>query len=131
MATEGEKEQGCKNNIGRAAQAQALRLRLTLVRTESAHKDLRWLGRRESRWLLREAQKRLAFDPVAETRNMKTLRDNPIAQRELRLYGKFRILFNVNMATREVTLVVVGRKRGNTLFVQGRRFTGYQERAWR
>lgn len=102
-----------------------------LLRTASAYEDLRWLGRKESRWLLREAQKRLAQDPGAETRNMKTLRENPIAQRELRLYGKYRILFNVNLATREVTLVVVGRKHGNALFVQGRRFTGYRERAWR
>ena len=58
---------------------------------------------------------------------MKTLRPNPVAQRELRLRGRYRVLFNVDPTTRAVTLVLVGEKRGGALFVQRRRFTTHHE----
>ena len=58
---------------------------------------------------------------------MKTLRLNPVAQRELRLFGKYRVLFNVDRESREVTIIMVGEKRGNSLFVRGREFTAHHE----
>lgn len=58
---------------------------------------------------------------------MKTLRPNPVAQRELRLFGRCRVLFNVNRPQQRVTIVLVGEKRGNALIVQGRRFTEHHE----
>ena len=75
---------------------------------ESVIEDLRWLGRKDGRLLLRTAAKRLAADPTAETRNMKTMRPNPVAQRELRLFGKFRVLFNVDVTAEAVAIVLVG-----------------------
>lgn len=93
---------------------------------ESVIDDLRWLGEKQGRLVLREAEKRLAADPLGEARNMKTLRPNPTAQRELRLLGKYRILFNVDPAYEQVTIVLVGEKRGSSLIVQGKEFTAHE-----
>jgi len=91
-----------------------------------AMEDFRAIRRSEARLILRAARERLSADPRAETRNMKTLRPNPIAQRELRLFGKYRVLFTVNEAERRVLIFVGGEKRGQSLFVRGRRFTHYE-----
>jgi mRNA-degrading endonuclease RelE of RelBE toxin-antitoxin system len=95
--------------------------------TESAVKDLRWFGRKDSRLLLNAAVDALEVDPLAETRNLKTLKSNPVAQRELRLFGKYRVLFNVNQDEETVTIMVVGEKRGSALIVQGEEFTAHHE----
>ncbi len=56
-----------------------------------------------------------------------SLRPNPVAGRELRLFGKYRVLFNVDEPARVVTIVLVGEKRGDALVVQGEEFTGHHE----
>ena len=89
--------------------------------------DLRWFGRKQGRLLLRAASEYLTVDPLAETQQMKTLRPNRIAQRELRLFNKYRVLFNVDQALTSVTLILVGEKRGEALIVQGERFTAHYE----
>lgn len=93
----------------------------------SVLEDLRWFGKKDGRLLLNEAARRLGSDPLAETRHMKTLRPNPVAQRELRLLGKYPVLFNLNERRHEVTIVLVGEKRGNALLVQGAEFTAHHE----
>lgn len=118
----------CKNNERRAPAIYAHRENLTLVRSEGADGDLRWLGRGNSRWLLKEALKRLEQDPTVETRNMKTLRGNTVAQRELRIHGKYRILFNVDLERRTVTILVVAIKRHNVMYVRGQRFSACEDR---
>ncbi len=77
----------------------------TITLKESVVDDLRWFGRKDGRLLLEEAEGRLSADPTAATKNMKTLRPNPVAQRELRLFGKYRVLFNVDEEAEEVTIV--------------------------
>ena|SRR5207244_2094466 len=84
--------------------------------------DLRWFGRKTGRAILDSATALMEEDPLAQTRNMKTLRPNPIAERELRLEGKYRLLFNVDAEEKVVRIVVVGEKRGNKLVVQGEEF---------
>ena len=98
----------------------------TVSLKESVIDDLRWLGRKDGRLLLKEAEKRLSEDPLADARNLKTLRPNPVAQRELRLFGKYRILFNVDPVEEIVTIVLVGEKRGGALIVQGEEFTEHE-----
>jgi hypothetical protein len=93
----------------------------------SVIRDLRWFGRKQGRVLLEAAVSMMSQDPLAETRNLKTLRPNPVAERELRLLGKFRVLFNVEVAAKGVTIVLVGEKRGNTLIVQGEEYTAHHE----
>src|SRR5437660_11045243 len=99
----------------------------TVTLKESVMEDLRWFGRKDGRKLLEAAEERLSADPLAETRNLKTLKPNPVAQRELRLFGKYRVLFNVDPAAEVVTIVLVGEKRGESLIVQGEEFTEHHE----
>jgi len=93
---------------------------------ESVVDDLRSLGRKEGRAVLEAALERLGVDPLAETRNLKTLRPNPVAHRELRMLGKYRVLFLVDRAGYTVTIVLIGEKRGEFLLVQGERFTAHE-----
>jgi mRNA-degrading endonuclease RelE of RelBE toxin-antitoxin system len=94
---------------------------------QSVIDDLRWFGKRDGRLLLNEAIQRLSEDPLVETRQIKTLRPNPVAARELRLFGKYRVLFNVAAPEQVVTIILVGEKRGQTLIVQGEEFTAHHE----
>jgi hypothetical protein len=50
-----------------------------------------------------------------------------VAQRELRLFGKYRMRFNVNPAEEEVTILLVGEKGGRSLFVLGEELTEHHE----
>src|SRR5437879_2045693 len=99
----------------------------TVTLKHSVIKDLRWFGRKDGRLLLDTAVERLTADPLAETRHLKTLRTNPVAQRELRLFGKYRVLFNVDPAAQVVTIVLVGEKQGESLLVQGEEFSEHHE----
>jgi mRNA-degrading endonuclease RelE of RelBE toxin-antitoxin system len=76
--------------------------------------------------VLKVAAERLASDPLTITRHLKSLRPNPVAHRELRLFGRYRVLFTVEEAEKTVTIVLVGEKRGNSLYVQGNRFTAHE-----
>ncbi len=101
-------------------------MRWTVALKESVIDDLRWFGKKDGRKLLKEAEQQLTSDPLLESRNMKTLRPNPVAERELRLFGKYRVLFNVDEENEEVTIILAGEKRGNSLLVQGEEFTGHE-----
>jgi mRNA-degrading endonuclease RelE of RelBE toxin-antitoxin system len=94
---------------------------------ESVLDDLRWFGKKNGRQLLKETIQRLEKDPLIESRQMKTVRPNPIAGRELRLFGKYRVLFQVDEPAKLVTIVLVGEKRGEALLVQGKEFTDHHE----
>ena len=85
---------------------------------EAAVEHLKWFGKKTGRKVLKEALKHLEQDPLAETKNMITLRPNPIAQRELRLFGKYRILFSVDEEGQAATIILVGEKRGNRLVLE-------------
>lgn len=99
----------------------------TVRLSESAIGDLRWFGRKGGRLILKTAEELLTCDPTAETRNMKTLRPNPFAQRELRVFGKYRVLFNVDGENEEAIIVLVGEKRANALLVRGEVFSAHHE----
>ena len=102
-------------------------MKWTVTLKESVIEDLRWFGKKDGRLLLNEAALRLGVDPTTENRNVKTLRPNPVAEREIRLFGKYRALFNVDEPSREITIVLVGEKRGNSLIVRGEEFTAHHE----
>jgi mRNA-degrading endonuclease RelE of RelBE toxin-antitoxin system len=68
----------------------------------------------------------LVHEPLAETRNRKLLRPNPIAPWELRI-GQLRVFYDVVLAsdeastdTGEVQILAVGQKRGNVLRIGGK-----------
>ncbi len=52
-----------------------------------------------------------------------------MAQRELRLLDRYRVLFTVDEAEAVVTIVLFGEKRGNSLYVQRKRFTAHESRS--
>jgi mRNA-degrading endonuclease RelE of RelBE toxin-antitoxin system len=99
----------------------------TVELKQSVIDDLRWFGKRDGRQLLKEAHRRLEEDPLVESRQMKTLRPNRVAGRELRLFGRYRVLFNVDPQEQVVTIVLIGEKRGDALIVQGEEFTEHHE----
>ena len=93
---------------------------------EAALQHSQWFGKKTGRKLLERALEFLEQDPLAETRNLKTLRPNPIAQRELRFFGTYRLLFSVDEGERLVTIILVGEKRGNRLLVMGEEFRAHE-----
>src|SRR5437879_3168924 len=94
---------------------------------EAALKHLQWFGKRTGRKLLKKALEYLEQDPLAETKNLKTLRPNPVADKELRLFGIYRVLFSVAEDAELVTIILVGEKRGNRLLVMGEEFSAHHE----
>jgi hypothetical protein len=63
-----------------------------------------WPQGRPAPRLLAAAEEVLRADPTAETRNLKTLRPNPVAERALRLAGKYTVLLNLDSEARMATI---------------------------
>jgi mRNA-degrading endonuclease RelE of RelBE toxin-antitoxin system len=94
---------------------------------EAALEHLQWFGKKTGRKLLAQALEHLKRGPLAETKNLKTLRPNPVADMELRLFGKYRALFSVDKDAQLVTIILFGEKRGNRLLVMGQEFSEHHE----
>ena len=62
-------------------------------------------------------QEQLSHQPDVETRNRKRLRENELAEWELRL-DPFRVFYTVDHTVQLVNIVAVGRKIGNRLFIR-------------
>jgi mRNA-degrading endonuclease RelE of RelBE toxin-antitoxin system len=92
--------------------------------TDDAEGQLQALPARERRILEAAIVARLEHQPTTETRAVKRLRPNPFAEFELRA-GDLRVLDNVEGD--EVVLLVVGRKDGNRLIVEGEEFDAHQD----
>src|SRR5436190_18442869 len=91
--------------------------------TDDAERQLRSLPARDQRIWEAAILCRLEHQPTIPTKAIKRLRPNPLAEFELRA-GDLRALYNVEGD--EVVIVVVGRKVGNTLIVEGEAFHGHQ-----
>jgi mRNA-degrading endonuclease RelE of RelBE toxin-antitoxin system len=87
--------------------------------SEDARTHLRQMSARERQVVCTGIARALLDEPTKETRNLKGLRPNPLAKFELRI-GTLRVFFEVNAEEREVTILAVGRKEGNRLFVGGK-----------
>jgi|CXWL01.1.fsa_nt_gi mRNA-degrading endonuclease RelE of RelBE toxin-antitoxin system len=92
--------------------------------TEDADRQYRSLPAREQRVLEAAIQSRLEHEPTKPTKAIKRLRPNPLADFELRA-GDLRALYNVEGD--EVIILIVGRKVGNKLIVEGEEFHGHQD----
>ena len=60
---------------------------------------------------------RLSHEPLVETRNRKRLRPNPVAPWELRVRS-MRVFYDVDQSG-VVTVLAIGAKRGNKLYIEG------------
>lgn len=92
--------------------------------TDDAERQLRSLPARDQRILEAAILSRLEHQPSTPTKAIKRLRPNPLAEFELRA-GDFRVLYNVEGD--EVVILIVGRKEGNKLLVEGEEFHGHQD----
>lgn len=92
--------------------------------TDVAEKQLRTLAARDRRTLEAAILSRLEHQPTTPSKAIKRLRPNPLAEFELRA-GDLRALYNVE--GNEVVILIVGRKAGNKLFVEGEEFHGHQD----
>jgi mRNA-degrading endonuclease RelE of RelBE toxin-antitoxin system len=92
--------------------------------TEDAERQFRSLPVRDQRILEAALLSRLEHQPSTPTKAIKRLRPNPLAEFELRA-GDLRVLYNV--AEEEVVVLIVGRKVGNKLIVEGEEFHGHQD----
>lgn len=92
--------------------------------TEDADRQFRSLPVRAQRFLKAAILSRLEHQPFTLTNAVKRLRPNPFAQFELRA-GDLRALYNVE--GEEVVILIIGRKVGNKLIVEGEEFHGHQD----
>ncbi len=92
--------------------------------TDDAARHFRGLSARDQRKLEAAIFSRLEHQPAVLTKAVKRLRPNPFAEYELRA-GDLRALYNVEGD--EVVILVVGRKVGNKLIVEGEEFHGHQD----
>ncbi|HEV3142551.1 MAG TPA: type II toxin-antitoxin system RelE/ParE family toxin [Gemmataceae bacterium] len=117
----------CGSTAGVWSKSQACfrqKMAFKITITEDAERQLRSLPAREQRLLEAAIQSRLLHQPTTPTKAIKQLRPNPFAEFELRA-GDLRILYNVEGD--EVVLLIVGRKEGNALIVEGEEFHGHQD----
>ena len=92
--------------------------------TEDADRQFRSLSVRDQRIVEAVILSRLEHRPTTPTKAIKRLRPNALAEFELRA-GDLRALYNVEED--EVVVLIVGRKVGNKLIVEGEEFHGHQD----
>ena len=90
----------------------------TVEVTETAWAHLMSYRRFESKAILDAVKSQLPYRPTVETRHRKLLRENPLADWELRV-GKFRVFYEVDANERRVRIVAIGHKEHNRLFIGG------------
>lgn len=96
----------------------------TITITAEADSQLQYFAAREQRLIAAAIQVCLLLQPATTTKAVKRLRPNDVAELELRI-GDFRVLYNVQ--GQEVLVVVVGRKVGNRLIVNGEEFHEHED----
>jgi mRNA-degrading endonuclease RelE of RelBE toxin-antitoxin system len=82
------------------------------------HAHLRSLTARQRSIVFDEVEEQLTYEPTIETRNRKEMRPNPLAPWELRI-GDLRVYYDVTEEPQTVTVVAVGIKTGNRVFIGG------------
>ena len=87
--------------------------------TEEAKEDLSYYTAFERKIIVSEIREQLTHQPQVETRNRKLLRDNPLASWELRI-DKYRVFYEVDEERQVVSIVSVGHKEHNVLFIRGK-----------
>ena len=93
----------------------------------SALRDLGFFQKFDQVTIIKTVERKLTENPTTVSRNLKELEPNPIAQYELRITDRFRVLYNVDLKGHIVTIILVGEKVGERLFVQGKEFTRHHE----
>jgi len=93
----------------------------------SALADLGFFPVSAQRIIESAVDRQFVYELLAISRNLKLLRPNPVASHELRIHGQYRVLYRVDDVGQVVTIVVIGRKQGNALYVQGKEYRLHYE----
>ena len=88
--------------------------------TPEALQDLKAFRKFEQQKIISGIDTQLKYEPIVETRNRFQMRQNDVAEWELRI-GKYRVFYNVEDVIQIVSIEVIGLKVGNQLFVRGKR----------
>jgi mRNA-degrading endonuclease RelE of RelBE toxin-antitoxin system len=86
--------------------------------SQDAERHLEGFSAREQRIIVDAIDKQLRHEPTRETRNRKPLRENPLANWELRV-ERFRVLYDVNEETMIVLVAALAVKEGNRFIIDG------------
>jgi len=87
--------------------------------TEDASEDLSYYRAFERKTITDEMAVHLVNEPDVETNSRRRLRDNPIARWELKV-GKFRVFYEIDADEQIVTVISVGHKQHNVLYIRGK-----------
>ncbi|SRR6266545_1079708 len=87
--------------------------------TEDANEDLSCYRAFERKTITDEMAVQLVNEPDVETNSRRRLRDNPIARWELKV-GKFRVFYEIDADEQIVTVISVGHKEHNVLYIRGK-----------
>jgi len=88
---------------------------------DDALDELQRMTRRNARRIYAAVEETLAQQPLHETRNVKRLRPNSLAEWELRV-DQYRAFYNVNEQEMLVTIINIGEKKAGRLMIGGREF---------
>jgi mRNA-degrading endonuclease RelE of RelBE toxin-antitoxin system len=94
-------------------------MKFSIRLTESAIEDIDYFRKDERRLISDAVALFLTHDANVETRRRKPLRQNPIAQWELRIQD-YRVFYDLS-APDVVKVIAVGYKRHNGLFIRGKK----------
>ena len=86
--------------------------------TISAIEDMRVFRKYEQNRIFDGIEDQLLYHAHIETRNRKPLRSNELAEWELRI-DPFRVFYSIDHAAQLVSILAVGKKIGNRLFIRG------------
>jgi mRNA-degrading endonuclease RelE of RelBE toxin-antitoxin system len=84
----------------------------------------RQLGRltaRDRNIILDTIEQQLVHEPTVPTRHRKLLRENPLADWELRV-GEYRVFYSVDQSQAVVMIFAIGVKSHNVLLIEGKEF---------
>jgi mRNA interferase RelE/StbE len=87
--------------------------------TEDANEDLSYYRAFERKVIVDVIVAQLVDRPDVETHSRKILRDNPIARWELKV-GKFRVFYEIDSDAKLVTVMSIGHKEHNVLYIRGK-----------
>jgi mRNA-degrading endonuclease RelE of RelBE toxin-antitoxin system len=93
-------------------------MKFTLEITEEAIEDLEYFDKAGQVTVLDAIEQQLVNQPLQETRNRKPLRPDSQFQWELRV-GNYRVFYNVDEEMSVVSVVSVGYKERNKLYIRG------------
>ncbi len=89
--------------------------------TSSARADLIWFRKYDQQQIISAIEKQLLYQPDDHTQQRKRMRPNQIAEWELRS-GRYRIFYDINAEDISVSIVALGYKQGNVLYIRGKEY---------